>query len=240
MNIENLLGSVIRGALGGRRKRSRRASRYLAGGRGSFLNTSTILAAAGVAWGMWETYQRKTGGFAGPGAPSTRAGPPPSTGDPSAGIPRAGAPAAPARTPPDVDPAVVPSGQPAAHVPAPDAFPRFISLAICAARADGVLGEDERAHILEQARAAGVEALVQSELDHPRPIAEILAGVSDPDVKRELYVISFGIVRADESVSGAERIFLAQVAHQLGLDSGTVARLERETAAAIDATPEGA
>lgn len=244
MDIEYLLGSVIRGALGGRRKRSRRASRFLTGGRGSFLNTSTILAAAGVAWGMWETYQKKTGGFAGPGAPSVPPGTTPSTATPSRdasrSVPRTPQPTAsgPAGSTPDAGP---PGAAGMERVPPPDTVPRLISLTICAARADGILGEEERAGILEQARAAGAETLVQSEMDHPRPLAEILAGVSDPDVTKELYVLAFSIVRADESVSGAERIFLAQVAHQLGLDAATVARLENDTAARIDATaPEGA
>ena len=47
--------------------------------------------------------------------------------------------------------------------------------------------------------------------------------------------ISFGIIRADESVSGAERIFLAQLANQLGLDPETVTKLEADTSARIEA-----
>ena len=50
--------------------------------------------------------------------------------------------------------------------------------------------------------------------------------------------IAFAIVRADESVSGAERIYLAQLAHQLGLDAASVASLEAETAAKIDSESE--
>jgi uncharacterized membrane protein YebE (DUF533 family) len=45
-------------------------------------------------------------------------------------------------------------------------------------------------------------------------------------------------VRADESVSGAERIYLAQLAHQLSLDAATVTRLEQDAATKIDNTPE--
>jgi hypothetical protein len=41
-------------------------------------------------------------------------------------------------------------------------------------------------------------------------------------------------MRADESVSGGERIFLAQLAHLLGLDPAATARLESEAAARID------
>jgi uncharacterized membrane protein YebE (DUF533 family) len=35
-------------------------------------------------------------------------------------------------------------------------------------------------------------------------------------------------------VSGAERIFLAQLAHALGLDPAATARIEAQTAAGID------
>jgi len=57
-------------------------------------------------------------------------------------------------------------------------------------------------------------------------------------VKHELYVLAFTIVRGDETVSGAERIYLAQLAHQLGLDPAAVQRLEIETSVRIDAQPE--
>jgi len=47
-------------------------------------------------------------------------------------------------------------------------------------------------------------------------------------------VLAFTIVRADETASGAERIYLAQLAHQLGLDAASVTSLESETSANID------
>ena len=47
-------------------------------------------------------------------------------------------------------------------------------------------------------------------------------------------MLAFTIVRADENVSGAERIYLAQLAYQLGLDDAATRALETETAAKID------
>ena len=44
-------------------------------------------------------------------------------------------------------------------------------------------------------------------------------------------MLAFTIVRADETVTGAERIYLAQLAHQLGLDPAAVRAIETETAA---------
>jgi len=111
---------------------------------------------------------------------------------------------------------------------------RLVRLTVSAARADGDLSLEERGAILENARKVGAEAAVAQELTGPRPLAEIVAGVSDPALKAQLYTLAFSIVRADENVSGAERIYLAQLAHQLGLDAAAVASLESAAGAAID------
>ena len=196
MTPEDLIGAVLRGAVGGRGKRSRGASRFLTGGRGSLINAGTLLTAAGLAWGVYEAATRKD----------------------EAAAPPAGAP---------------PPPLPVAGVP-PDVL-RLVRLAIAAARADGRLTDEERASILAQARSVGAEAIVEREIQSPRPLAEIVAGVSDSNTREQLYVLAFTVVRADEGVSGAERIFLAQLAHGLGLDPATTARLETEAARGIDA-----
>ena len=46
------------------------------------------------------------------------------------------------------------------------------------------------------------------------------------------------MLRADEQVTGAERIYLAQLANLLGLDPAATQQLETATAAKIDAAPE--
>lgn len=196
MRPEDLIGALLRGAVGGRGKRSRGASRFLTGGRGSLINAGTLLTAAGLAWGAYEAATRKDEAA----APPTGAPPPP--------LPVPGLP--------------------------PDVL-RLVRLAIAAARADGRLTDEERASILEQARSVGAEAIVEREIQGPRPLAEIVAGVSDSNTREQLYVLAFTVVRADEGVSGAERIFLAQLAHALGLDPATTARLETEAARGIDA-----
>lgn len=212
MDAQDLIHSVLKGALSGRRKRGRRALRSLTGGRNSFLNASTLLTLGGLAWGVYEAATSRPGGFAGQGAPS--APPPP----PRPPLPTVGAGAA-----------AVPEGT-----------LRLVRLMISAARADGALHDAEKEAILEQARAVGGEALVQAELANPRPLAEIVAGVSDSNQRQDLYVLAFTIVRADESVSGAERIYLAQLAHQLGLSADEAKALEELQAARIDEQSEGA
>jgi len=204
MDAEDILDGVIRGALGGRRKRHRGTLGYLVGRRSSLLNARNLLAAAGVAWGLYEAARSSSGGTSSPTPPPLA-------------LPVPGAtPAAPAST-------------------GADGVLRLVRLTISAARADGNLSLEERGRILEHARGVGLESEVAAELQQPRPLAEIVAGVSEPGLKADLYRLAFSIVRADESVSGAERVYLAQLAARLGLDTSATAQIERESAAGIDA-----
>jgi hypothetical protein len=53
-NVADVLGVVLTGTLGrSGRKRARRATKFLTGHRG-FLSASTLMAAAGVAWGIYD------------------------------------------------------------------------------------------------------------------------------------------------------------------------------------------
>ncbi len=208
MDGENIVNGLLRGAFGGRRKRSRGARRAF-GRRGSLVNATTLLAAAGVAWGLYETWQgqRSSGG-------QTGAPPPPAT-------------------PPPPLPGT--STQPVRAVGSlPEPVLRVVRLMVSAAGADGNLGPEEREAILTEARAVGAEDAVARELESPRPLADIVAGVGDTKLREDLYTLAFGIVRADETVTGAERIYLAQLAHQLGLEPDDVTRLEAKAASRID------
>jgi uncharacterized membrane protein YebE (DUF533 family) len=206
MDPDILIRGVLSSVLGGGRKRSARALRYVNGGGSIWTRPSTLLTAAGVAWGIYETLQQQGPQQAAVGgasqAPSTGATLPPLPGTAAA-----------------VDPVAL----------------RIVQLAISAANADGVMSEKERAAVLQQAASTGVGAVVERELNHPRPLAEIVAGVPDPAKRATLYVLAFTVLRADEQVTGAERIFLAQLAHLLELDPATVQQLENDTGARIDA-----
>lgn len=221
MNPERLLGSLVRGALGGGRKRGRGASRFLTGGRGSLISAGTLMTAAGLAWGAFEVATRNKGDAAGaPGGPE----PPPG-----------GVPPRPPGAPPPPIPGAPPPVPGAAAVPEP--VLRLVRLAVSAALADGTLSPEEEQRLLEHAREAGpgAEALVRQELARPRPLAEIVQGATDPALRADLYRLGFAMVRADEQISGAERIYLAQLAHSLGLSPADVQQLEADTAARIDA-----
>ena len=215
-NPADVLSIVLSGTLGrSGRKRARRATRFLTGHKG-FLSTSALIGMAGVAWGIYDTLKAQNTPAV-PGVP------------PVPQVPGAGFPVPPVPPVPTV---------PGAFEAALDPVARVIRLAVSAAKADGALTEQERALILGRAQEAGLESAVEAELGQSRPLADIVRGVTDDQMKKELYVLAFTIVRADEAVSGAERIYLAQLAHQLGLDVATVSSLENETAKKIDSQPE--
>jgi uncharacterized membrane protein YebE (DUF533 family) len=207
MNPDLLIRGVLSSVLGGGRKRSGRALRYLTGSGGSiWTRPTTLLTAAGVAWGIYETLQRRDADAAGGVQTAVATG--------------GGAlPPLPGGSGTDVDAEAL----------------RLVRLAISAANADGVMSEKERAAVLQQARAAGVGEVVERELHHPQPLASIVAGVTDSAQRATLYVLAFTVLRADEQVTGAERIYLAQLAHLLELDPPTVQRLEQDTGERIDA-----
>jgi uncharacterized membrane protein YebE (DUF533 family) len=228
MDEAKLLEGVLRGVLGGKRKRGRRASRYLTGsslgvpglvlpglGRvgGSLLSNPTVLlTAAGVAWGLIET-------MSGQGS-QTGAPPPASGGTPSTPLP----------------PLPVIGATPPVQILS-DAH-RMVLLAISAAQADGAMGDTERAEVQRVAVEQGMAEEAAAGLTHATPLAQIVTGVTDPGQRATLYGLAFAVVRADEQVSGAERIYLAQLAHLLGLDPATVAKLEATAAAKIDQAAE--
>lgn len=227
MDVENLIGTMIQGALLGGGKRSHGASRYLRGSRHSLLNAGTLLTVGGLVWGVIETMQQQNTSGSGVSAPGATPGSP-------ASIPPAG-PGLPAGAVPPLPGTIA---APAASVPPdtgiPEGAAKLVRLMVASARADGDLTDAERATILEHARAAGAEALVAEEIARPTPLSRIVEGIADPRQRADLYTLAFGIVRADETVSGAEQIFMAQLAALLGLERDLVDRLEQDAGARID------
>jgi uncharacterized membrane protein YebE (DUF533 family) len=222
MDESILFNGVLRSVLGGRRRRSHRALRYLTRGTGSLAgallsNPATLLTAAGVAWGIYETMQGSQGAQGSSGVAG------------AAGLSSSNVSPSPASSSTPLPP--VPSA--AAVNVSPDTM-RMLRLAISAAGADGTVSDNERSAIIEQARKAGVGELVEAELRQPRPLREIVAGVTDPSERGTLYVLAFTVLRGDEQPSGAERIYLAQLANLLGLDPAEADRLEKSAAASID------
>ena len=239
LDVEGLVGSVLRGVLGGGRKQSRGALRYLTNGHSSLLNASTLLTVAGVAWGLWETASKSSAAPAPATSGPSFGGAPPSASTASTPVVPPPLPSSALATPPPL-----PQSAAAATAPARAAVPpevtRVLRLTLSAARADGRLAPHEREALLAQARAVGAEALVAPELDAPRPLSEIVAGASDARSRQDLYTLAFTIVRADEQVSDVERGYLSELAQHLQLEPDVVTELEREAARRIGAEAQGA
>jgi uncharacterized membrane protein YebE (DUF533 family) len=225
MLADSLLRSLVNGALQTRRRPYGGASSFLMGGRSHGFSLGTLLGAAGLAWGAYEAFGRRRspetlttvegGGF--PARSETVVTTPPPIPLTPPPLPKSTA-----------RPSTTTAGE-------PDALRRLVALTIAAARCDKELSEEEYGKIHAAARESGGEALVAQELANHRPVAAIVAGAEDPKLKADLYVLAYGIVRADGRVNEVERAWLAELAGALGLDSAAVNELQRNTNRAIDA-----
>jgi uncharacterized membrane protein YebE (DUF533 family) len=212
MNGLGILGALIGVALAVRPKRRRGALDFLTGSRGGFLNTGTIATVAAGAWGLGELLNRRgpesvTRAPEIPTAPTTRTSP---------------APTSPAERRRDDGGEL-----------SPDML-RLVRLTIAATLCDGRISGQEKARLVADAKAANIERLVQSELDRPRSLDELCAGVDDAAHARDLYTLAFAVVRADEGVSPVERRWLEDLAARLGLDRDATAELESAAIERID------
>lgn len=218
-NVEGLLGSLIGGALGARSKPHARVAQFLNPGKSSFLNTGTIMTAAALGFGAYEIWRTRAGG-SGSNMNATIGG----TGAmPSSMRPNMPPPLPGSSARSTVEVVANPS----------DGVRRIAGLLLAAARSDGELGEEEYGRILSEARAAGADKELMSELSNPRSLETIVAGVRDPKLASDLYVLAFAIVRADTTVNAAERDWLGKLARLLGLDASSIERLESEAARRI-------
>jgi uncharacterized membrane protein YebE (DUF533 family) len=240
--IGNLLGALIGSTLGARPKSHFGASRFLRHGSGSFLNGSSILTAAALGWAgyeIWRTHQPKVSAnptIVAGSAPSSTGARGGDLGDVIGGLVGGtfgglvggtglgggnfgGGPRSTVEVVPDPI----------------DGTSRIAGLLTVAARADGELGEEEYACILREAKNAGASAQVMAEMQSPRPLEALVAGVRDPKLASDLYVLAFAVVRADEDVNAKERAFLDKLGSLLGLDKGSLARLESDAVRRIAA-----
>ena len=145
-NPEDMLSLVLRGALGrSGRKTARRSLNFLTG-RGGFLTAGTLMTAAGIAWGIFDSLKGQEAGALTGATVGGSVLPPPIPVIPGTAVPAA----------------------------AMDSVIRVVRLAVSAARADGTFTEQERAIILARAKEAGLESAVEAELAATYPLNEIV------------------------------------------------------------------
>jgi len=97
---------------------------------------------------------------------------------------------------------------------------------IAAAKADGVIDENEKALISQQLaklNTGDTAALLAEELAKPLDIKAVAAGADSPTTASEIYLISRSILDLDND---QERAYIDQLAKELGLAPDLVAQLE--------------
>ena len=242
MDPEQIIGQLIGGFLGGKKRRSRggyglstlgiggRRSGYGRSG-GSLINAGTLLTVGGLIWGALETMQQQGGAAGSAGSP-----PPPPPAAPPAGSARGvlSTDVPPLTVPPPLPPipgATPPPLEAAAPIAVPPTLAPLVQLAVSAARADGELSDEEVAVIRRRAGELGATAFVDSELQQRRALDTITPAFTTPEQRAVAYALAYAVVHGEDAVSVGERMYLTQLQRLLRLDHADVERIERETLA---------
>lgn len=236
MNIERLLGSLLQEAMSSGSSQFKRGDGRQGGSRAERSGTNSLLGsltdqltsgkglmtAIGLGVGAYEIY--RTSGQ------QTQATPPPSGSADWNAAPPSPSPCMSAPPPP---PASGPA--PAAQQTAPpsgddqEMARRLIQVMVAAAHADSTLDAKEEKRILDRLRAANLsqeeKMFLLEELHHPRPIAELAAGVSNLRLAQTLYAVALSAVKVDAE---GERQWLDELGSALGL-SAEIRRFIEET-----------
>ena len=242
MDPEQIIGQLIGGFLGGKKRRSRGGFGLPAlgiGGHrsgygrssGGLINAGTLLTVGGLIWGALETMQQQGAAAGSAGAPI-----PPSPGTPMPGSARGVlAPDVPPLTvPPPLPPipgATPPALEAAAPIPVPPMLVPLVQLAVSAARADGDMSDEEVAVVRRRAGELGAAALVDVELQQRRPLETITPAFTTSEQRQIAYALAYAVVHGEDAVSPGERMYLTQLQRLLRLDHADVERIERETLA---------
>ncbi len=215
-DVEKLLGQMISGGAGSRRKRGSSAAFGIPGVSKAQLGVGAI----GLAIAAWEHFKAK------PGAPTQSApAPAPLMAPPPPPPPMA----IPATPPPLVaNAATAPSAIDAADQARVADAAHLIRSMIAAANADAVIDADERAGILERALEAGLDAPTQqflmSELRAPASLQQIVAATR-PELRLETYAAALIAINVDND---AEREYLERLASALGLTADDVQQVRAQ------------
>jgi uncharacterized membrane protein YebE (DUF533 family) len=233
MDIEKLLGKLLQEAMGSSGSQFKNRDGYhnssnqrSSSGTGSLLGSLTnqltsgkgLMTAIGLGVGAYEIF--RSGGQ----QPQQAAQSWGSTAAPSAPMP----PPPPASPPTPVRAVAAPPVA-AASNGNQDVACRLIRVMISAAHADGILDADEEKRILDRLR--GVELsqeekmFLLEELHHPRPIAELTAGISDLRLAQTTYAVALSAMSVD---TDSERQWLDELGAALGL-SAEIRRFIEET-----------
>lgn len=110
---------------------------------------------------------------------------------------------------------------------------RLVRAMIAAASADGIVDDKERAAIIGNLKAAGLDAeaagFIEHEFANPADISTLVEGVTSPDEAAQVYAAAR--LAIDPDLQG-EQDFLATLAETLKLEAGLVAHIDAAAASA--------
>lgn len=117
----------------------------------------------------------------------------------------------------------------------------ILTLALCAAFADGAKHDREREEIrriadslADEAGAPDLARLYQDVLLKRASLDQAVAALDSPELHQLAYEMAVCVCNADGRESDTERAFLAGLKDRLGLDAGSAQRIEREADAVVE------
>jgi len=218
-DAERLLGKLINETIG----RSTTTGGIASSGGGimdALTSSGGLMTAIGLGVGAFEILKDQKEKSAAaqsappppPGTPGAAPTPPPPPGSNNTAPPPP--PPGAASTPP------VPGRQSAAGQPVQDLALRMIRVMIAAAHADGILDAAEEKAILDKMRGAELSAeekmFLLDELHHPKTIAELTEGITDPATAKTMYMLAIAAIEIDTE---EERTWLNELGTSLSLSS---------------------
>ena len=213
INGQRMLGSLVREAIGGGRRRRRRLGGLATGALG--------LGALGVAFAAFEHFTQKQGtqkqGGGGPSQPSS----------PPASPPRSAPPLPPLPNSSSSDPPLPPLPTMQTEEDSSAEALLLIRAMIAAANADYEIDEEERARIegaLAEAELSSEERdFLRAAMETPWNLGQVADAATTPGLAREIYLASLMAIEVD---SAAEENYLARLAARMGLDEAAVQEIE--------------
>ena len=169
----------------------------------------------GLAYSAWKNWQAKQAPASGPASPGLTTGP--------------------ASRPTADETAFLPKSEAAQE----ELAVLLLKAMVAAAKADGHIDADERAHISGRLKAMNLsaedQAFLQRELSKPVDLDAFAAAAPTPEVASEIYLASLLVIDVDHE---AERQYLAALAGRLDLKPALVAELHRSVEKAEAEDPE--
>lgn len=233
IDAERMLGSLVRNAMGGRKRGRGRRRRSTSSMLGRGAKSGLALGALGVAFGVFEQLTKQQegagGGVASSVAPAGATLPPvPEASSGSAPLPplptASGASGGETPLPPlptDAAPGAASSGA------GQDEAMLLVRAMIAAANADHEVDDDERGRIVQSLDESGLgeqeRRFVLAELESPMELSELASKATTPDLAGQVYLASLMAIEVD---TRAEEKYLERLASKLGLDEARVAELE--------------